>query len=202
MEALSFPAESGYTSATSLRARGWTDAGIRRFLGQPDCIEEFKVYGRGWCTRHLYLSARVREIEQSPEFAGWHAKSQRRKASARRAVHVREANMVRRMEDVEITIQGGWTEDQIRALALRTHGGNYQGNPGPFTWSARTARNCIRHNLTNYEMLWGLCNRGATGREAYEVLRRRVDALIDTTYPEFAESGWAAEPRPAPDAGK
>ena len=41
--------------------------------------------------------------------------------------------------------------------------------------------------LTNYEPLWECRNRGDTGREAYDILRWRVDQLIDQTYPQFCE---------------
>ncbi len=30
-------------------------------------------------------------------------------------------------------------------------------------------------------------NRGDTGRDAYEILRKRVDELIDEVYPQFKE---------------
>jgi hypothetical protein len=45
----------------------------------------------------------------------------------------------------------------------------------------RTARNCIRHNLTNYEQLWERINRGWTGAPAYQILRTRVEALLFLT---------------------
>ena len=103
--------------------------------------------------------------------------------------------MVKAVELASITIVRGKSRDEIRKLALSTHGGNYRGDPGPFTWPGRVARNCIRHCLTNYERLWSLTNRGETGRGAYETLRARVDDLISEAYPwvvamEQAEGPW------------
>ncbi|MBX3125550.1 MAG: hypothetical protein KF718_02495 [Polyangiaceae bacterium] len=110
-----------------------------------------------------------------------------RKAAAEKATSTRMVNMEDRMEKVEITIEAGWSEERICKLARATHGGNYRGDPGPFYWSNQTARNCIRHCLTNYENLWAFCNRGYTGERAYRILRDRVDALIAETYPEYQD---------------
>lgn len=91
------------------------------------------------------------------------------------------------MEAVEITIIPGKSRDEIEALACATHGGNYQGDPGPFYFNNRVARNCILHNLTNYEELWSRTNRGRTGKGSYNILRKRVDDLIDEVYPEYRD---------------
>jgi hypothetical protein len=96
-------------------------------------------------------------------------------------------HMEDRCEDAKITIVRGKTDPEIYNLALATYGGNHRGEPkGEFMWSNRTARNCIRHNLTNYEQLWSLINRGETAARAYEILRERVNDLIDEAYPQYA----------------
>jgi hypothetical protein len=89
------------------------------------------------------------------------------------------------MTTVELTIVCGTTEEDIRELALLTHGGNYQGDPGPFFWSHTKAINTIRHCLTNYEQQWQKKNRGNTGAKAYNILRKRVDDLVEEAYPQF-----------------
>jgi hypothetical protein len=128
-------------------------------------------------TRHLYSWEQVVPIDQEDR--------QRRVDAAKKAVKTRAKNMMEYMRTVEITIERGWPENEIHDLALSTHGGNYQGDPGPFDFSNRTARNAIRHCLTNYEDLWSECNRGETGSGAYEILRQRVDALIREAYPDI-----------------
>jgi hypothetical protein len=70
--------------------------------------------------------------------------------------------------------------EAIYDLAQATQGGNYEDDSGVFYWSNRTARNCIRHCLTNYEVLWGLINRGDTGRLPYQALREPATASIDS----------------------
>jgi hypothetical protein len=56
-----------------------------------------------------------------------------------------------------------------------------------FLWSNKKARNAIRHCRTNYEEQWAKINRGQTGEEAYNILRERVDELVDEAYPQFAD---------------
>jgi len=133
----------------------------------------------------LYLKTRTHEIEQTEQFLVWKTGSDGRKDAAASGVRTKIENMNQGMRTVEITIVRGKTRAEIRDLAAATHGGNYAGDPGEFYFDDRVARNCIRHNLTNYEELWSLCNRGDTGREAYKILRERVERLIDEAYPEF-----------------
>lgn len=174
-------------SVPELKVRGWTDTAIKRFLpDEPDDTRDNPKYPNAGAPMKLWLRSRVHRVERTKGFLAWREGVARRKQAAQKAVATRENNMVRQMEEAEITIVRGRTRDEIYKLALTTRGGNYQGEPGPFVWSNRTARNCIRHNLTNYESLWRLCNRGKTGELAYDILRDRVDALIDEVYPEYA----------------
>ena len=173
-------------SVPELKARGWTDTAIKRFLpDKPDDTRANPKYPKAGAPMKFWLQSRVHRVERTKVFLAWREGVARRKQATQKAVARRVDNMVRRMEEAEITIVRGRTRDEIYKLALSTHGGNYQGEPGPFVWSNRTARNCIRHNLTNYESLWHLCNRGQTGQLAYDILRDRVHALIDDAYPEY-----------------
>lgn len=175
-----------YCGLSDLKTRGWTATAIKRFLPErPDATRANPIYPNAGAPMRYWTISRVEDVERSEEFLRWMEKSAKRRQAASRGVETRVANMVERMEEAEITIVRGWSDDQIRDLAIRTHGGNYMGDPGPFHWSKRTAQNCIRHNLTNYEDLWAICNRGETGEEAYDVLRGRVDALIDEAYPQY-----------------
>jgi hypothetical protein len=136
----------------------------------------------------MYLSNRIAKVEGTAAFQAALAVAQNRQASAFAATRTRADNMAERMYNAKLKIVKGWTYDQIYQLAIRTHGGNYEGDPGEFVWDNRKAQAVIRPNLTNYEALWQLCNRGETGREAYEILRQRIDDLIDEAYPQFAGS--------------
>ena len=48
-------------------------------------------------------------------------------------------------------------------------------------------------NLTNYEELLGLINRGPTADGGYRILRDRVNAVVLATYPQFAPSKTSEE---------
>jgi len=148
---------------------------------RPARIEQYKVpgYSTVYRNRHLFEFDQVYEVSD--------AVAQQRSSAAELAVITREENMTKAMQTAKITIQLGKTVDDIRELAYLTHGGNYQGDPGEFIWSNRKARNTIRHCLTNYETLWKKINRGRTGQDGYNILRERVDELVDESYPQFAE---------------
>jgi len=172
-------------SVSDLKERGWTETAIKRFLPAPDDTRPNPHYSRAGAPMKFWLKSRIHRIEKTKRFLAWQAKTEKRKAAARSAVTTRISRMQESMETSELIIQRGWTDEQIYALAVRTHGGNYAGDPGEFRWSKRTARNCIRHNLTNYEQLWRRINRGQTGEQAYQILRERMDKLIDEAYPQF-----------------
>jgi hypothetical protein len=175
-------------SVPELKDRGWTDAAIRRFLpSEPDATRRNPMYRRAGAPMRMWLASLVEQAEETESFRTWLKQSEKRKMAALKAVLTREENIEQRVRNADITIRAGMSNKDIYRLALNTHGGNYAGDPGEFYWSSRTARNCIRHNLTNYEALWALINRGETGRAGYDLLRKRVDALIDATYPQFAE---------------
>ena len=128
------------------------------------------------------MKSRVLAAEASDAFLAWEKGSSKRQEAAEKGVQTRIDNMEDRILAADITIDSTYTIDALLNLAAATHGGNYGGDPGEFRWDYRAAVNCIRHNLTSYERLWRLINRGATGANAYQLLRMRVDDLIEQTY--------------------
>ena len=179
------PQRQDLFSVPDLKERGWTATAIKIFLPVHDDERENQIY-KCASPMKFYLKARAKKIERSKKFVAWLAASESRKASAAMGVITKITNMEEHIREARITIVAGKTTQEIEHLALMTHGGNYRGDPGPFFFNNRTAVNCIRHNLTNYESLWSLINRGYTGERAYEILRDRVDALVLETYPQFA----------------
>ena len=168
--------------------QGWKAAGYRvPTKAVPVRIEEYLVpgYSTVYRERHLFSADQVVRVSKE--------EAQRRSRAASKAVVTRMENMEKTMEMVELTIKHGLSNSEIYELAFSTHGGNYQGDAGTFVWSNRKARNAIRHSLTNYEEQWAKINRGFTGEEAYNILRERVDELVDEAYPQFAE-GMSEQP--------
>jgi len=174
---------------SDLLARGWTKRIIDRLLVSPDEI----LHRRGGGTINIYRAARVNAAEQSDEFARLLAEAAPRKAAAAKAVDTKMQNMVEHIKTAKLEIIPNKTDSEIHDLAYLTHGGRYQGKLGEFRWSNHVARNCIRHNLTNYEELWDLINRGYTGQKAYDILRKRIDALVDKTYPRYADATFVTK---------
>lgn len=174
---------------TELHTRNaWKALGYRvPTKARPARREFYRVpgYVRVERIRHLFSADQVVKIDP--------AEADKRREAANRGVATRIDNMVNAIESAELTIIANQTNEQIYQLALSTHGGNYLGDPGEFYWSNRKARNVIRHCLTNYESLCRLINRGPTAEEAYYLLRERVDALVDETYPQFAEGAPEAQ---------
>jgi len=168
-------------SAEPKSKASWKELGFRvPTKCRPAKIEAHHVPGYRTLMRERYMYTSDQVVAIDPEQAT------KRALASQKAVATRKKNMEDSVENAELTIVSGLSDDEIRRLAISTHGGNYAGDPGEFHWHNGTARNCIRHNLTNYEQLWSLINRGPTAQYAYQILRARVDALVDETYPQYA----------------
>lgn len=74
------PENSEFWLASDIKERGWTDAMIRDFLGEPDERRNSAMY-RGTVYR-LYLKTRVDAAEKTEEFAAWMSKLRKRRAKA------------------------------------------------------------------------------------------------------------------------
>lgn len=168
--------------------KAWKELGFRvPTTARPAAIEPYVVPGYRSVMRERHLFSQEQVVPDDAEQA------RRRSETAQKAAETRIARMEQAVEEARLTIIAGKTNAEIYQLALHTHGGNYMGSPGEFVWSNRKARNTIRHNLTNYEDLWKLINRGPTAEIAYQILRARADALVEETYPQFAEGAPEAE---------
>lgn len=172
-------------SVSELKHRGWTAAAIKKFLPEPDETRRNPHYCNAGAPMKYWQKARVTKIERTKAFKLWKDGLEKRKASAKKGVATRMANMEDKVETAKLTIIPGKSNAEILRQATKSHGGNYAGDPGAFQWSNRTAINTIRHCYTNYESMWSDINRGETGADAYETLRLRIDCLVRDTYPRF-----------------
>jgi hypothetical protein len=73
-----------------LKRRGWTDAEVRSFLGDPDATAPNPHYGNAppLC---LYRPERVEAAQQSPEYQEFHQRGARRREAARQTAAKRKA---------------------------------------------------------------------------------------------------------------
>ncbi len=171
-------------SRPDLKARGWTDGLIAKFLPIADDLRDNPHYKKS-PPMSLYLRTRVEQVERDEAFKAAMERTERRKDGAQMAVATRAATIKARCEQVQIKVEVV-SYREVKRLSMATHGGNYEGDPGEWRWNYRAAMSCVRHCLTNYEALWALCNRGFTGQGGYEVLRDRVDDAIMERYPWLA----------------
>ena len=175
---------------TALKDRGWTEAGIGKFLGDPDATRPNPKYG-GAAPMQLYVLARVKAAEKTSRFRAWKAKSKKRKDAALRAVRTKTASLRAVVE--------GWTPEipvldpaELRRRAIasfnsRLERGALASENSDEVFLARITVNYVRHVLTDYDDL--LVNlRGKTGKaEAIELVSEQVYDSIGEAYPDLAD---------------
>jgi len=114
---------------------GWTDRLILKFLGEPDKLAPNPYYRNAGAPMRLYSISRIEAAEATEDFISASKATAKRQESANTGVNTKTANMLRRMGSAELRIIKGKTREEIKRLAVDTHGGNYMGDPGEFTWS-------------------------------------------------------------------
>ena len=174
-------------SAAGLKARGWTEAMIREYLGEPDTLANNPHYGSAAPMR-LYEQERCLEAEQLPEFAERRTKAAERGKTGRKAAEKRAENLVKWADTVEIAWYNA-PEDAGTAIRL-----------GMESWEAwneetavdadeatriRWARNYLRHECMSYKQLLNKIPSGPAVDDAYDTIRSRCDHMIDRRYPDL-----------------
>ena len=69
-----------FISVAGLKDRGWTDSGVRRFLGDCDRSAENPIY-KCAAPMRLYSMDRAKAVEVTDEFQNWREASERRRES-------------------------------------------------------------------------------------------------------------------------
>jgi hypothetical protein len=191
-------------SKAKLKERGWTEAGIKRFLGEPDGTKPNPKYKNG-APMSLYQVARVEAAEQTPEYLAWKAK--KRRDGAARAVRTKKALL-------HATIERWRPEVPVLDIAkLRRKAiANYNSHreeravvrERDLEWTPATERsdeaflaritvNYVRHVLTPYDGLLGTLHGKVGIEEAKELVRAKVYDAIAATYPHLASECSAQE---------
>jgi hypothetical protein len=180
---MSEPKVSRCTRPT-LVARGWTDALIAEFLGEPDAFATNPHYRTGPKMR-LYDLSRVLEAEKREDFIARRAailakRPTRRKAAA--AVSSRKlATLFAWVDNLNIVIPSMPLE-RLYSLALGRRVVEGLDN----NYVARKCANYLRHEVTSYDDLL-LHTFGQTGtEEACTRLRQRIQGKICEAYPSLA----------------
>lgn len=190
---------------TEIVRRGWTKAGVRDFLGEPDWRPYCNIYGEVKQLR-LYTEERVHQTEKTEKFKEWFEKAQVRKEKARETaqkvkdakiqefLREREEYLADLLEEVDnqydeisVNLNKNMPDlNKIRKIAEDSFNPSLYSNPlfkeTPQEWSDRTTINYIRHHLSDYEHAIY-----ETSVVEYLVISKKIHYLIGMRYPELQE---------------
>lgn len=185
--------ESKHLSMQGIKARGWTDALIRDFLGDPDKLVKNPHY-RTAPPCKLYTRARVERTERCPRFKARMEKivaqrPARRKAAQARADRERqellalvEATPIRIRKKENLTKRAIQHYNSFRKyhksgdLRMEFVPAAEHSDPD---FLYRITCNYVRHELTDYDQFLYSQVRSKTGcEEAYQRFRERVDEEV------------------------
>jgi hypothetical protein len=179
-------------STAEVIARGWTRAGIARFLVQPDWIDQYHIPHVGDVTAYYYRLVRVTAAERTPE---WQARSRKRQSRAAAAIKAVKTKRDKSMAHLRAALKrGNWTAHwpatgKLKKLALESYNdhnsesGKYADGSEPPEFVARICKNYLRHECTDYDELLREF-RGRVGiDEIHLVLQQHVSRLADVIYP-------------------
>lgn len=107
-------------SVPELKDRGWTVAGINRFLGDHD-IERPNPHSKKSGPMRFYERSRVLETEQGEEWQSWLIASLARRESAKKGVETRLDRFLDAVRDLPIPLEVGIPRDELTARARRHH---------------------------------------------------------------------------------
>jgi len=179
-------------SMRQLRERGWTTAMVRDLLGEPDTKRPNPVYRSG-APMGLWSTARVTAAEAGPAFGERKAKAGQRSAVSSGVAARKRAGLVALAASVPVEVPR-LPRDALVRRACASYNAWHEGGLGhePATpgsdpaFLARIMVNCLRHELSGYEVqldaLLGKVGRAAAG----QVIRGRVYAAIGESYPYLA----------------
>lgn len=93
-----------YLNKSKLKARGWTDALIKKFLPTSDATMKNPVYSRKGSPMCLYLASRVETIEKTDDFKASFVLSAARKKASIKATETKRKNVLCWVEELEIDV--------------------------------------------------------------------------------------------------
>lgn len=172
----------------------WTPANVARFLGDPDATAQNPRYKSGAPMR-LYKVRRAITAEATPEFAEARVKTLRRSKSARAAAEAKRHETLEWARSVKIEINFDGTAEQARRAGYshrlemdsarwrQVTRDSYENVPKPTL--NRWAVNWLRHHRTPYESRLDQTYGNIGVREAYDVIRTRVQEAIFGRWPDL-----------------
>lgn len=188
-----------YLTVPALKERGWTEAMVKRFLGEPDQFRDNPRY-RSAAPMRLYAAQRVEEAESSIDFAEMKSKSGTRSNSAKKAAETRRGQLLAEVEAMTVHVRvldaTKLLRDAVASYNFRKE--EYAFERGYFDYQPATVKsdpdflsriqvNYARHHLSKYDRhLEDVA--GKTGvADAVWLIREKVYAAIALAYPVLAD---------------
>lgn len=212
-----------YYTKSELKANGWTDAMIKRFLPEPDRTYPNPRYKNAAPVR-LYQEERIEKVKETEDFRTFELKSAAKKESAKKAVETKRRKVVEWVNSLTIEIPEFEKEDLIvKACEHFNQNKIYQkecydewasrhyeeacenevnGLSPDFSLAtpssdesfiARITTNYLRHQCTKYEKELDVMF-GVTGKDlGHDILKARINNAIHAKYPWTAKTIIAAD---------
>lgn len=172
---------------TSLKERGWTDALIRKFLGEPDVLRPNPHY-RSAPKMQLYKIDRVIDIEQNEAFKAA-LETARKRSETRKKSAIEQAERLReyiRNLKIEFPV---WSKQRLSQEACDHYNRLWRNTEkratpqSPEDFLSRISVNFLRHGLTPYDMELYLMFGKIGSVEGRVLLKARILECIAETYP-------------------
>jgi hypothetical protein len=180
-----------------LRERGWTDAMIREYLGEPDTTRPNPRYASA-APMKLYLAERAEVAEASPEWAERKARADRRRAAGVAVADRKRAEteaLARRLatdltgslafpadpQQPAIEAYNKWHSDSCTCSGWHELGScdkRATASDSP-EFLRRIVVNDARHRLTGYDRAYHQLAGRVGHQDAHELLRAEVNAAIE-----------------------
>ena len=179
---------------SELKARGWTDSLIGRFLGDPD-RQVPNPRGRSGSEIKLFLRTRVEAQEASVEFQQAKSISTLRSQAGRKRSIEKQAELLKRIEKISFSVPEMEWEELIRRACENynaLHNGDshfVQATPNSASeFLDRICVNYLRHVLSTYEREMAAVAGKVGANEARYLIRGRIVDAISDTYPELGSA--------------
>lgn len=200
-------------SRSQLFGRGWTDTGIRRFLGDADSARP-NTYNRAAGPMKLWTTARVEAVEESADCAAWLQSSKQRRAESEAVADAHRAEVVDTVDAVVIEVEQVDIDD-ARACAIWAYNQRDLDDASKVSWAHerptheamrlqdtgyrveatvdsdpefldRITVKFLRYHRTSYDAIGENIFRLFGRRVAHELLFERVLGAIAAEYPSLA----------------
>ena len=186
-----------YLTVAGLRGRGWTDAMIREYLGEPDATRPNPRYWSA-APMKLYLTERAEAAEASPEWAERKTHGDRRRAAGVAAADRKraETEALARQLAADLTASLVLPADPQQAAIEAYNEWHSDGCTCPGWYESgfcdkraeasdspeflrRITINYLRHYLTGYDRVFDRLAGRVGHQDAHEILRTEVNAAIE-----------------------